>query len=308
MGAHRPAIAVPPPAVTPPLAPARDGGHGHLWVAADGTGLHAPLGELARDGDTGRVCCHLCGRWFTLLGAHVRVHGHTPDTYRLMVGLCRTRALAATALSERLSGRQRSQYAGSVEVRERLAAGQQLARSGQLGRRAAESRTRSADEPLERARGRTQQLAAGRVTRRQEQDQRLAQRLTDLAAEDLPGYLRAAYAAGASLQSLAEATGLGRQRLRQALHAAGIQVRPTGINTAAGRRSRVGTANDRAAQRLGVDDLHTWLRDRRAEGWSLQRLAGAVGHSSHWVRWRLAEADGAPAPETDRSAAPAVAP
>lgn len=305
MGRPRPAIAVPPPAATTPLSPARDGGHGHLWVAADGTGLHAPLGELVRETDTGRVCCHLCGRWFILLGAHVRVHGHTADSYRQLVGLCQTRALAATALSERLRGRQQAQYASRSEVREQLATGQELARSGQLARRAAAARSRRAGEPLERVRGRTEQLAAGRVTQRQAHDQHLAQRLADRGAENLSGYLREAYAGGASLQSLAEATGLGRQRLRRALDAAGVQLRPAGVNTAAGRRSRARSADKRAAQKLGVVDLHSWLRDRWDEGWSLQRLARAVGHSSHWVRWRLGEA---PAPETDRSAAPAVAP
>lgn len=75
--------------------------HAHLWVLADGTGLHAPPGTLTRDAETGRLCCHLCGRWFRSLGSHVRAHGHTADTYRESMGLCRTRALTEPACRRR---------------------------------------------------------------------------------------------------------------------------------------------------------------------------------------------------------------
>ena len=36
--------------------------HAHLWSLLDGTGLHAPYGQLVIESGTGRVCCHLCGR------------------------------------------------------------------------------------------------------------------------------------------------------------------------------------------------------------------------------------------------------
>lgn len=54
------------------------GGHGHLWQLPDGTGLHAPFGILIHSDDGGAVCCHLCGRWFRHLGAHVRAHALAP--------------------------------------------------------------------------------------------------------------------------------------------------------------------------------------------------------------------------------------
>ncbi len=74
---------------------------------------------------------------------------------------------------------------------------------------------------------------------------------------------------------------------------AGIPVRRRGSNTAAGKATRARRAEARAAARLGVEDLHAWLAVRRAEGWTLTRLAATVGHSTHWVRWRLSEpADG----------------
>lgn len=267
------------------------GRHAHLWVGTDGTGLHAPLGELVRDEDSGRVCCHLCGRWFVLLGAHVRVHGHTGDSYREAVGLCRSRALAAAPLSTSLSTRLRTQYEGQPAARHRLVPGQELARSGELAARARRARR---PEPLERVRVQAEQLDAGRRTQLLRHDSRVEQRVAALGADDLRGYLRQAYAQGASLQDLGRVTGLGRVRLRQALVDAGVTVRPTGSTTPAGRRSRAVTADADAASRLGVTDLDAWLRERRAEGWSLPRLAVAVGHSSPWVRLRLAREACAP--------------
>ena len=50
----------------------RAGSHAHLWSLPDGTGVHAPYGQLVAEADTGRICCHLCGRWFISLGSHLR--------------------------------------------------------------------------------------------------------------------------------------------------------------------------------------------------------------------------------------------
>jgi len=74
------------------------GRHGHLWFLPDGTGLHAPVGSLVAEEGTGRLCCHLCGEWFTALGVHVRVHGYTAGTYRERMGLPRACALVAAGL------------------------------------------------------------------------------------------------------------------------------------------------------------------------------------------------------------------
>ena len=79
--------------------------HGHLWSLADGTGLHAPYGQLVVESGTGRICCHLCGRWYVALGGHLRAHGHTADSYREAMGLCRSRPLVAEALSRSIAAR-----------------------------------------------------------------------------------------------------------------------------------------------------------------------------------------------------------
>lgn len=274
------------PRVGAPAAVPGVGGHLHLWTLADGTGLHAPYGHLVRDTDSGRVCCHLCGRWFVALGAHVRVHGYTTDVYRTAMGLRSSQGLVAASLSGQLRRRQAARYEADAEVRQALGIGQAMARSGQLAWRR-RAPTASQPEPAQRVRERGEQLAAGRASQDAARHQQLAGRLAALGAKDLPSYLRSAYAEGASLDTLAGATGMGWAQLRKALAEAGVQVRPTGINTTEGKRSRALTADARAAAQLGVADLHGWLRDRHAEGWTLVQLGRAVGHSSHWVRWRL---------------------
>lgn len=199
--------------------------HAHLWSLPDGTGLHAPHGELVAESGTGRVCCHLCGRWYVSLGSHVRRHGHTADSYRDTMGLCRSRPLVAQALSRSIATRQADAYRRSPELRARLAVGQEFSKTGRLATLAHTARTTSASP--EGARIRRAALAAGRATRDAQRDRALARRLRELGFDDLGDYLRHAYSAGASLRSLAKVTGLGWARLRREIDAAGITVRPS---------------------------------------------------------------------------------
>ncbi|MFI5933807.1 MucR family transcriptional regulator [Actinoplanes sp. NPDC051494] len=255
--------------------------HGHLWRLPDGTGLHAPPGELAVEESTGRLCCHLCGRWYTSLGSHVRAHGHTAGSYRAAMGLCRREPLVAAALSTAIRVRQARRFDRDEALRAAFVAGaDRLRRAGPV-------RPRAEAEPPQRVARRRAALQAGRDTVAVRRDRDLAGRLARLGHGSLGGYLRTAYAGGASLDALAASTGLGRARLRAALDQAGVVLRPSGVNTPAGRRSRAVAAERVAAERVGTDDLHGWLRDRYAAGWSLVRLAAAVAHSTHWVRWRL---------------------
>ncbi|MGH3575723.1 MAG: MucR family transcriptional regulator, partial [Pseudonocardiaceae bacterium] len=125
-----------------PLGRSRQGHtHDHLWSLPDGTGLHAPYGQLAIEPGTGRVCCHLCGRWYVSLGGHLRRHGHTADSYRETMGLCRSRPLVAQALSRSIAARQSEAYRRSPELRAYLAVGQELCKTGQLAPLAATAHT-----------------------------------------------------------------------------------------------------------------------------------------------------------------------
>lgn len=256
--------------------------HLHLWSLPDGTGLHAPYGELVAEEGTSRLCCHLCGRWYVSLGAHVRAHGHTADTYRLAMGLCTTQPLTSTPLSATIAKRQAEGYRRDPELRARLDAGRQTLRAGP--RPAAGS---AHDEPAQRRLRRAAALAAGRRTVAARRAQEPARRLAAWGHPSLHDFLRCAHSDGASLDDLARQTGLGRARLRQEVRAAGIEARAVGSNSAAAKRSRAVTHEAAAARRVGAGDIHTWLTERRSQGWSLGQLAAAVGHSSPWVRIRL---------------------
>jgi ROS/MUCR transcriptional regulator protein len=204
--------------------PRRGHTHAHLWSLPDGTGLHAPYGQLMIESGTGRVCCHLCGRWYVSLGGHLRTHGHTAESYRETMGLCRSRPLVAEALSRSIATRQSEAYRRSPALRARLAVGQELSKTGQLATLASTAHTTS--PPPELTRLRRAALDAGRMTRAAQRDRVLARRLHELGFEDLAGYLRHACFTRASLRSIAKATGLGWARLRRELDAASIAVRP----------------------------------------------------------------------------------
>jgi hypothetical protein len=214
------------------------------------------------------------------------VHGHTAASYRLVMGLCSTKALTTAELSASISRRQTHAYRSSEEMRDRLRRGQDMARSGQLAWRARAAQYGDV-VPAERTALRRAALAAGRATTATRRDELVAGRLAELGARSLHEYLREAYAAGASLTRLSRDSGLGQVRLRAAMADAGIAVRPVGQQTATAKRSRARTADRVAAARVGTDDIVRWIADRHAEGWSLGRLAAAVRHSTHWVRWRL---------------------
>lgn len=199
-------------------------GHGHLWSLSDGTGLHAPYGQLVIEPGTGRVCCHLCGRWFVALGGHLRRHGHTADSYRAAMGLCRSRPLVAEALSHAIAIRQRAAYRRSPAMRAGLAVGQRLSKTGQLTVLA--SAAHPASPPPELIRLRRAALDAGRATRSAQRQRALVDRLRELGFPDLASYLRHAVETGTSLRSVAKVTRLGWGRLRRELQAAEIAVDP----------------------------------------------------------------------------------
>lgn len=60
-----------------------------------------PYGVLVVDDMGERVQCHVCGRWYAALSAHVKGHGLDADRYREQFGLARTRSLWSPAYQER---------------------------------------------------------------------------------------------------------------------------------------------------------------------------------------------------------------
>jgi ROS/MUCR transcriptional regulator protein len=163
-------------------------------LAPDGTALYAPRGELVVEADGEAVICHVCGRAFRdLSGSHLR-HAHRLDAgaYRLLVGLSPRRALQAPALSARRSDVLRARLARDARLRQGMPVGVKLARSGELHRRAEQTR-RQTSVWLERK----GQLAAdgsrlGRA-RAERYRARREQRARALGFDDLVSFYQARY-------------------------------------------------------------------------------------------------------------------
>jgi len=258
--------------------------HDHHWHLADGTGLHAPIGTLVRDPQSGQACCHVCGEFFTFLGAHIRVHGYSAAGYRAAMGLGRTTPLTAPTLSDEIARRQKRAYDTSPQGRANLSVGHAMARSGQLATLATNAHF---DPRPEADAARSRALAAGRSTQSAARSTEMEQRLSEHGAADAETFARGAYESGCSLDEVAGLLGIGRQSVRSILDATGTPRRSVGANTADGKRARVRSADRAVAERLGIDDLAAWLIEQRRNGTSLAQLGRLVGHSSHWVRWRL---------------------
>ncbi|RAY16838.1 hypothetical protein DPM19_01340 [Actinomadura craniellae] len=254
-------------------------------------GLHAPYGRLVRDEQSDLVLCHLCGRWFRALGSHVKAHGLSADEYRAAFGLYQTRALASGEVSRARAEIQRARYRDSADTRRNMAAGQVMAGSGRLTLLAADARRtrRPAAQNTDEQRSR---LAAGRRTMAESRERQLDETVARLGFADLESCLRGLYQQRQlDLDTVRAELGIGRERLRSLLAAHGIEPRRQGANTRAGRTSRARLNDAEAAARVGAADLHRWLVERRREGWTLARLADAVGHSVPWVSARLRRPD-----------------
>lgn len=159
----------------------------------------------------------------------------------------------------------------------------ELARSGQLARR---SRAATREVQPETATVRLDALAAGRETQAAWRIEEVRIRLEALGAPTLHEYLQRAYRAGASLDDLGRDTGLGRSQLRDAMTEAGIILRPCGVNTAAGKRSRAAMSDRVAAGRVGTTTSWSGLPSAGLLA-TRSPISLAPWATAHWVRWRL---------------------
>jgi hypothetical protein len=265
-------------------------GHGHLWMLRDGTPSHVPPGRLVMS-DDGQLACHLCGRWFTHLGAHLRRHGWTAAQYRDAVGLPLHIPLCSTDMSGQIAARQKQTWDASPQVRARLEPGRLLARSGELSRLSAAAgreRDRSGQLPDIARAARAQRLATGRATQARERQERLDAVVAAAGVADLHALLRARYSDGFSLDQLGRLTGLGRSQLRAELVAAGVEIRPAGANQLSSKQARAERNDTLTAAKVGTPDIRTWLQSRYERGVTLRSLSTEVNRSIPWVRSRLA--------------------
>jgi hypothetical protein len=202
------------------------------------TSPFAPVGELLVVDGGERVVCHLCGRALAMLGAtHLRQHGWTAALYREAFGLRRGASLCAPAVIERRRQLGRDRYDNNRQLREALAVGQALARSGRL----LELSHRA--QPTGSARAETRRRAGERTAPVRQRtaaaaQSRLDARLVELGfGGDLTCYLRDGYERrGLPVLALARELGIGNGRVQKELDAAGVvRRRPGGAEAARAR-------------------------------------------------------------------------
>jgi hypothetical protein len=140
-----------------------------------GTAFYAPIGEVLIDG--ARMICHLCGRSFRSVTAHLRGHGWTKTQYCEAFGLERSQALEGPETRRLRSAAFSARLTFDPAIRHGSAAGRARARAGELTRDAAAA-ARGRPFPLQR-RWKNAQAQAARSpgaapTARRRADRRLA--------------------------------------------------------------------------------------------------------------------------------------
>lgn len=233
-------------------------------VLADGTPSYAPLGAVVREGEW--VLCHLCGRWFRSVVAHLRTHGWDHLAYRAAFGLERTEPLEGSGTRALRASAMRQRRAHDPAVRAGCEIGQEWVRTGALTKAAAEA-ARGRAQPEQRRRktlrtlsGISPQARAAGTRRHAEQRLRLVARHAAewLGFADLGVLVRGRVAAGASLAAISREAGLHKDWLCRHLST----VEPTVAAEIAGGPHSADVRWAPVLARLGFADLAAYLTDR----------------------------------------------
>ena len=263
-------------------------------VLEDGTVCYAPVGEIVTDGPL--VVCHLCGKAFRSVAAHLASHGWTKHKYCEAFGLERgqplesaeTRKLRAAALSARLIF--------DPAMREGSAVGRARARSGELtADAAAASRGRAFPEQRRKKAAAARQIAPSEAVAqasRVRADRRLAVVAAEAAARvgypDLPSFLTARLEAGASLAAISREAGLHKDWLSRHLRRIPV-VSGCVPGVPADLAARAELRWLPALQALGFRDVLSYLERRHLDQHqTVSAMAAELGVSRHALGAALA--------------------
>ena len=262
-----------------------------LGVLPDGTAFYAPVGEVVTDGTL--VKCHLCGRSFRSVTAHLTSHGWSKRQYCEAFGLERGQSLEGQETRKLRSAAFTSRLIFEPAVREGSAAGRARARSGDLTRQAAAAaRGRRIPEQRRRknalARAAIPAAEAARASR-DHADAFLAgvagQAAQARGYPDIGALVLARVAQGASLAAISREAGLHKDWLSRHLH----RVDPVAAQAA--RRSLPDRADAgwlAVLHRLGFHDVAGYLRARHVgQHLTVAAIAAEVGMSPHAVESAL---------------------
>jgi lambda repressor-like predicted transcriptional regulator len=258
-----------------------------VGVLADGTPFFAPVGEVLVSG--ARVACHLCGRWFRSVTAHLRVHGWTKERYCQAFGLERGQPLEGPETRKLRSAAFAARLVFEPAIRDGSAAGRARATSGQLARdAAAAARGRSFPEQRRRKSARAQaagQSPLARAASRERADRYLAAVAASVAERrgypDIGALVAAKTHAGASLAAISREIGLHKDWLSRHLG----RLDPVAaklVRQLPGRNLEEAWIPVLTA--LGYPDVASYLRARHLVGHqTVNVIAAEIGVSHHAV-------------------------
>ena len=239
------------------------------------------------------MTCHLCGRAFRSVAAHLASHGWTKAQYCEAFGLERTQSLEGADTRKLRAAAFGARLVFEPALRKGSAHGRRRAVSGQLTRQAADAARGRPFPEQRRQRQRAAVSAAARAQLAQASRERASQHLAAVAQA---AATRAGYAdigqlvtdmarAGHSLAAISRACGLDKDWLQRHLP----QLDPVVAATASRR------GDDRLDARwlaplntMGFSDVASYLRQRHlVEHRSINAIAGEVGLSFHTVKSAL---------------------
>jgi predicted transcriptional regulator len=270
-------------------SPARRLGKPVVGVLRDGTPYFAPIGQVVADGEL--VTCHLCGRAFRSVAAHLASHGWTKTQYCEAFGLERrqslegadTRKLRAAAFTARL--------VFEPTLRTGRSNGHELARSGQLARQAADAARGRAFPEQRRQRSRTAVSATTRAQLAQSSRERARERLAAVADDmarrhgypDIGQLVQDMISAGGSLTAISVACGLHKDWMSRHLPRLDPVVAAAAIGA-----DRLDARWLPALRAIGFTDVASYLRQRHlVEHMSVNAIAREVGLSYPTVKSAL---------------------
>jgi len=260
-------------------------------VLADGTQYFAPIGQVVAEG--GRVTCHLCGKAFRSVAAHLASHGWTKAQYCQAFGLERTQSLEGADTRKLRAAAFGARLVFEPALRDGSARGRQRAVSGQLTRQAADAARGRPFPEQRRQRQRGAVSAAARAQLAEANRDRANQRLTTIAdtVATLHGYadigqlVSDKVSAGQSLAAISRACGLDKDWMQRHLP----QLDPVAAAAAIYHGDdRLDARWRRPLQVLGFSDVASYLRQRHlVEHKSINAISGEVGLSFHTVKSAL---------------------
>lgn len=261
-----------------------------VGVLSDGTPYFAPIGQVVADGTL--VTCHLCGRTFRSVAAHLSSHGWTKAQYCEAFGLERGQSLEGADTRKLRSAIFSARLVFEPALRNGRDHGHELARSGTLNKQAAGAARGRPFPEQRRQRSRTAVSATARAQLGRISRERAVERLSTVADEvarrqgyaDVGQLVREMSRSGHSLAAISVACGLDKDWMSRHLP----QLDPSAAAAALAGADRLDARWLPALRGLGFEDVASYLRQRHlVEHRTVNAIAGEVGLSHHAVKSAL---------------------